>query len=113
MEEKSIFVKTFGDYPLIRVLDFLIYSRDFDYPMTEIAKNSGVNYQTLKKIWGQLENNRFIVKTREIGNAELYRINEDNETVKKLIELNKFLCLSQAGKMEKISKKDILVKTHT
>ena len=49
MEEKSIFVKTFGDYPLIKVLDFLLYSRDFDYPITEIAKNSEVNFQRFKK----------------------------------------------------------------
>ena len=34
MEEQSLFVSTFGDYPLIRILDFLIYSRDFDYPIT-------------------------------------------------------------------------------
>jgi predicted transcriptional regulator len=108
MAEQSIFIKTFGDYPLIRVLDFLIYSRDFDYPITEIAQNSDVNFQTLKKIWPQLEKNNFIIKTRKIGNAELYKINEANEIIKKLIELNKFICLQESENM-KSNKKKILV----
>lgn len=110
MEEKSIFIKTFGDYPMIRVLDFLIYSRDFDYPLTEIAENSDVNYQTLKKVWKDLLGNRLVVRTRRIGNAELYRINEKNEVVQRLIELNKFICLKESGKAEKIPVRKMLVK---
>jgi predicted transcriptional regulator len=92
MEEPSTFVQTFGDYPLIRILDFLIYSRDFDYPITEIAKNAEVNFQTLKKLWPQLEKTKFVIITRVLGGATLYRINIANPTVKKLIELNNFLC---------------------
>ena len=92
MEEQSIFIRTFGDYPLIRVLNFLIYSRDFDYPITEIAKNSNVNFQTLKKVWPQLERNRMVVSTRTLGGATLYKINTANPIIQKLIELNNFLC---------------------
>ena len=92
MEETSTFIQTFGDYPLIRILDFLIYSRDFDYPITEIAKNAEVNFQTLKKLWPQLEETKFVVVTRTLGGATLYRINTTNPTIKKLIELNNFLC---------------------
>lgn len=109
MVEQSIFVRKFGDYPMIRVLDFLIYSRDFDYPLTEIAENSNVNYQTLRKVWVQLEKNKFVVHTRKIGNAELYKINEDNEIIQKLIELNKFICLGEAGKTGD-KKRKVLVK---
>ncbi len=97
--ENSIFIKTFGDYPLIRVLDFLIYSRDFDYPITEIAKNSNVNFLTIKKIWPQLEKNKFVISTRTLGNGKLFKINEKNPVVVKLIELNKFLCLQFADKL--------------
>lgn len=99
--EKSNFVKVFGDYPLVRVLDFLIYSRDFDYPITEIAKNSDVNFITLKKLWPKLVNEKIIVVTRELGGSELYRINEENFTVKKLIELNNSLCWDKQENIEK------------
>lgn len=101
MEEPSIFIQTFGDYPLIRVLDFLIYSRDFDYPITEIAKNAEVNFQTLKKLWPQLEQNGTLISTRTLGGITLYKINTANPVVKKLIELNNFLCWEQLEKIEK------------
>jgi len=50
-EEKSVFVEYFGDYPLIRILDFLVLGRDMDYSMTEIAKNAGVGWTSFSEIW--------------------------------------------------------------
>ena len=102
MEDQSLFVKTFGDYPLIRVLDFLLYSRDFDYPLTEIAKNANVNFQTLKKVWPHLEQGNMIIVTRTLGGATLYKINVHNPVVQKFIELNAFLCWQYAEKTEEI-----------
>lgn len=102
MEEKSIFVQTFGDYPLIKVLDFLIYSRDFDYPVMEIARNADVNFQTLKKLWPRLEQNGIVKTTRTLGGTTLYKINTVNPVVKKIIELNNFLCWQYAEKEEEL-----------
>lgn len=101
MEEQSIFVQTFGNYPLIRILNFLIYSRDFDYPITEIAKNADVNFQTLKKLWPKLEQDKIVISTRKMGGTTLYKINTKNPIVKKLIELNDFLCWEFAENLEK------------
>lgn len=103
MEEQSIFIRTLGDYPLIRILDFLLYSRDFDYPITEIARNAGVNFQTLKKVWPQLEQQRLVVVTRTLGGATLYKINTASPAVQKLIELNNTLCWDAAEKKEEIA----------
>lgn len=102
MQEQSVFLRTFGDYPFIRVLDFLMYSRDFDYPFTEIAKNANVNFQTLKKLWPKLEENKFIMTTRALGGTQLYKINIANPNVKKIIELNNVLCWRAAGKEEEV-----------
>ncbi len=101
MEENSVFLKTFGNYPLVRIIDFLIYSRDFDYPITEIAKNANVNFQTLKKLWPKIVKDKLVFKTRNLGGAELFRINTSNPVVTKLIELNNFLCWEYAKKIEK------------
>ena len=101
MEEQSIFIQTFGNYPLIRILDFLIYSRDFDYPITEIAKNADVNFQTLKKLWPKLEQDKIVVSTRTMAGSALYKININNPVVKKLIELSNFLCWEFAENAEK------------
>ena len=98
MRDKSIFIQTFGDYPLIKILDFLIYSRDFDYPITEIARNADVNFQTLKKFWSKLEKSKMVVSTRILSGVNLYKINSAHPVVKKLIEFNDFLCWQYAEK---------------
>jgi len=73
-EEKSAFLEYFGDYPLMRVLDFLIESRGMDYSMTEIAKNSGVGWTAFSEIWPQLIEKNVVKFTRKIGNAKLYKL---------------------------------------
>lgn len=100
---EGILIDAFGDYPITRVLDFLIYSRDFDYPLTEIAANASVNFVTLKKIWQKLEASGFVVQTRKIGNARLYKLNVQNPVVQKLLELNKELGMRAMQEMEKKS----------
>ena len=97
-----VLLRTFGDYPLIRILDFLIYSRDFDYPVTEIAKNANVNFQTLKKLWPQLEEDGIVVSPRTVAGATLYKINVQNPVVEKIIELNNFLCWEYAEKEKEV-----------
>lgn len=84
--DKTIFLQIFGDSPILRVLDFLIVNDDFDYSMTDIAELSGVGYATLKLFWPQLERNAIIIKTREVGKAKLFKLNDKNTIVKKFKE---------------------------
>lgn len=83
MEQKSIFLEIFGDYPIYRILDFFMVYEDFDYSMKQIAKNSGVGYSTLKLFWNDLVKNDIVEFTRQIGNAKMYKINLGNPIVKK------------------------------
>jgi len=107
VNKNSIFIKTFGDYPALRIIDFLIESSMFDYPITDIAKNSGVHFQTFQKIWPRFVKNNFVMKTRRLGNSELYKINKENPVMQKLIELDKFLCEQYASRA---IKKKVLIK---
>ena len=99
MEEKSVFVEYFGDYPLIRVLDFLIEARDMDYSMTEIAKNSGVGWTAFSDIWIQLTKKEIVLFTRKIGNAKLFRLNTQNHWVKELIRMDKVMTKLETEKL--------------
>ena len=47
-ENKSLFLKQFGDTPQLRVIDFFIDNSIFDFPLTEIARESNVSYNSLK-----------------------------------------------------------------
>ena len=83
MENETVFLKIFGNSPILKVLDFLVVNEDFDYSMTDIAKLSGVGYSTLKLFWGKLEKNNIIKQTREVGKAKMYRLNFANPIIKK------------------------------
>ena len=104
--EQSVFVEYFGDYPLIRVLDFLILSRDMDYSMTEIAKNSGVGWTAFSEIWPRLTKKGIVTFTRKIGNAKLYKLNTKSQWVKELIRMDKIITKLETEKI--FSKKEVV-----
>jgi DNA-binding transcriptional ArsR family regulator len=88
MENETIFVEVFGSNPVIKVLDFLIGFQLFDYPLTEIARNSGVSYSTLQTVWNRLEKNGIVIKTRRVGKSDLFKLNTNNPAVKQLVKLD-------------------------
>lgn len=80
-DDKTLFMRLMEDLgvkdPVYKILDFLVV-HDFDYPMVDIARQSKVGYSTLKKIWPYWEQEGIVIKTREAGNAKLYRLNENH-----------------------------------
>ncbi len=85
---ETTFIELFGKNPFIKVLDFLITYQLFDYPLTEIAKKSGVSYSTLQTSWDKLVKNRIVIKTRRVGKSDLYQLNTKNPAVQQLIKLD-------------------------
>ncbi len=105
----------FGDYPQVRVLDFLVESRSFDYSLTDIARMSNVARPTLYAMIEDLVELEIIKETRRAGNARMFALNKDNAIVKSLtkfdLELSKNLVRKElreqdAGKGEKIPAKE-------
>jgi len=86
MTKQSVFIKTFGDPPLFRVLDFLIVHEEFDYSLTDIAHLSGVSYSTIKSLWKDLERGGIVTMTRRVGKAKMYRLHDTHPAVVKLKE---------------------------
>ena len=88
MEEKTSFRIVFGDSPIVKVIDFFIDNREFDYSLTDIAKNADVGWSTIHQFWTDLVKLGIATKTRRIGKAELYKLNMTSPLVKKLIDLD-------------------------
>ena len=88
MEEKSSFRMVFGDSPIVKVIDFFLDNREFDYSLTDIAKNSDIGWTTLHQFWNDIVKLGIVSKTRKIGRAELYKLNMNSTLVKKLIDLD-------------------------
>ena len=87
-ENKSLFLEQFGDTPQLRVMDFLIDNQFFDYPMTEIARESNVSYNSLKVFFPYFLQSGIVVKTRKVGKSDYYKLNLNNIFVKNLIKLD-------------------------
>lgn len=87
-ENKSFFLMQFGDTPQLRVLDFLIGFHFFDYPLTEIAKESHVSYNSLKVFFDDFIKSGIVVKTRKIGKSDYYKLNLENPFIQNLIKLD-------------------------
>ena len=100
-ENKSLFLKQFGDTPQLRALDFLIDNHFFDFPMTEIARGSNVSYNSLKVIFPDFIHSEIVIKTRRIGKSDYYNLNLNNIFVKNLIKLDWILAKSTMTKLVK------------
>ena len=87
MIEQSILIEFFGDNPLIRIVDYLIEKRPFDTTKEEIIRKTGISRMSLFKYWKKIENFGVVKKTREIGRASLFVLNDENPIVQKLLVL--------------------------
>ncbi len=100
MVEESIFLDYVGDNPRMRILQYFIEGRNFDYTLTDLL-NAGVSWGTLNTLVPKLLELGIVIKTRKIGRATLYKINQENVAVKQLIELYDNLLLEKLNQMEK------------
>src|SRR3989344_7954632 len=86
MKEKSVFLETEGYTPKNRVLDFLIVAQDFDYSLKDIAKHTNVSYPCIKQLKKELVRDRWVIFTRKVGKAQMYRLNLKNRKVLKFVD---------------------------
>jgi len=87
-EDKSLFLEYFGDTPQLRVLDFLIENFSFDYPMTQIASESKVSYNSIKIFFDNFVKAGILIQTRKVGKSDYFKLNTDTIFVKNLIRLD-------------------------
>lgn len=107
MKEESIFIGYFGDSPLVRVLNFLILGKDFDYSMTEIAEGSNVGWTSFTRAWKMLLAKKAVVHTRDIGRAKLFKLNTSDPTVQKIVKLHWEILKTETNKL--LSKNELRV----
>ena len=87
-KQLSSFRVVFGNTPTVKVIDFLLEHREFDYSLTDISKQADVGWSTLHKFWPKFVKLGLVKKTRNIGRATLYKLDEKNPLVKEIVELD-------------------------
>jgi len=97
---KSIFLEMFGDSPYLRVLDHFLTFPGWDYSKSQVAKDAGVSRVTLEQIWAHLLEFGYIERTRTIGRAEMYRLNQKDPQIQLLQEFDFRLAKLHAGSLQ-------------
>jgi len=85
---ETLFTELFGKSPEIKVLDFMLIHRTYDYSLTEIARNSNVGWTTINLFWKAWIKKEYVTKTRRIGRAQLYELNKKHALVKEVMSLH-------------------------
>ncbi len=99
---ETIFTRAIGNTPKIKVLEFLIEGRELDYSVSDIAEGAGIGRTTLFRIWDDFVELSIVKPTRVIGNAKLYKLNLENNFVKKMIDLFDTLVIEPLNKKRKV-----------
>ena len=102
-DESSYLVKALGGSPMVKVIDFLLENKIFDFTKVEIAQGSDISRITLEKIWPNLDDTGVLIETRRIGNGVLYTLNRESPVIRKLAELDRIL--TKRGTEELLYKK--------
>lgn len=101
---KSLFLKAYGNTPILRVMDFLITFQEYDYSMKDIARKAGVGYTTLKLFWKEMVKRQIVVQTRAVGKAKMYKLNTANPEVQQFVKLYWMVIDRETDRMLKIEK---------
>lgn len=70
-----------------KVLDFLLTFREFDYSISDIAKNSGLSFKTGLNEVRKLEEQDLIINSRNVGKAKMYKLNLESESIHSISKL--------------------------
>ena len=97
-KHESILIKTLGDSPKLRIIDFFLDNPLFDFTKKEVIEALGMSKQTFYKYFQDLEMYGIVKVSRKIGRAKLYKLNLEHPLVEMLREYEKRISLNMAEK---------------
>lgn len=95
---ESILIKTLGDSPKLRIINFFLDNPLFDFTKKEVIEALGMSKQTFYKYFPDLEKYGIVKVSRKIGKAKLYKINLNHPLIEMLREYEKKMSLQIAEK---------------
>jgi DNA-binding transcriptional ArsR family regulator len=107
-QELSFLAQALGDTPSVRIVDFLLENKIYDFTKADIARGADVSRITLEKFWPPFEKLGMVRETRRIGNGVLYSLNRRSPIVRKICELD--WVLTKAGTERLLAMKGRLAK---
>lgn len=78
----------FGNASIVKVIDFLLENRFWNYTKTDIARHLGLSRTQLYRIWNTLSENNLIKETGKTGVSIFYQTNLKSPIITRLSELS-------------------------
>ncbi|MBI5225477.1 hypothetical protein HY989_06420 [Candidatus Micrarchaeota archaeon] len=85
--EKSMLLKCLGESAEMRIIDFLLENRIFDYSKKQLIEFTGISRATFFAHWKNIEGSGIVKINRQFGKAKLYKLDEKNPAAMHLIQL--------------------------
>lgn len=96
----------FGESPEAKLWDFLLGTAA-DFTKKELAEGAGIARATLYKVLEKFLKWEILIRTRKIGNVELYKLNEKSPLVKAIHNFNnKLIDIITEEELEKLEKEE-------
>ena len=93
----TAFEEALGSSPQIKVLDYLLSWEGFDVTITDIAKGSKISRVKTYSVVKSLIRKGVLIPTRNIGNANFFKLDGNNIFTKQLRKLYR-TCVKQSIK---------------
>lgn len=85
--EDTIMTDVLGGHAKVRILITLIGEADQDLNATEIARLAGIDRSTFYEHIDDLLGYGLVEQTRQVGNSQMYRINQDSAAAEHLAKM--------------------------
>ncbi|HLC68958.1 MAG TPA: hypothetical protein VJH24_03900 [Candidatus Bilamarchaeaceae archaeon] len=96
----------FKQHSMAKILEYLIEFPEIDFSKADVARECDLQWQTVNEVFPLLEKWGLVEKSRSIGRAELYKVNESS---KALQYLHKFALQVAAVEADEIAGKHVMV----
>ncbi|MBL7169561.1 MAG: hypothetical protein ISS48_00905 [Candidatus Aenigmarchaeota archaeon] len=112
--DESVLIKFLDNSPKMRILDFFLGNKLFDFTKKEIVEELGMSYTTFYKVWGEFEKFGVVKVNRRIGKAKLCKLDRKSPIVQDILKLERKLInqyVDMSCGIKKTSEEKIRAKT--
>jgi len=93
-KDKTLFTEVLGENSTIKVIEFLIENRELDFGAGDISEETKLSRQSTYNVLYNLSNKKIVVKSRELRNKQMYKLNDKSRIVKQLEKLFDIILLA-------------------
>lgn len=98
--------KIFGECSQVKIIDFLVAHPWSEFSKTELAEGAQITRPTVYKLLDKLLGENIIIKTKKVGNIQLYQTNRNSPVIKHISSLQELLANMEIEKQKKSFKEE-------